>query len=157
METGVHFEGLIDICVRRFLFSGTVDNPTAIQIIRRHLNPYCVSEQNADVISAHSSGKVSHYFMPVIQEHAKLRAGEGFDNRTVDCNLLFFFSHNTSLTRLFLVRLPESTSNSLLIIHTALLALGNKPAFATYGAQYTTLNDLFTEAFEQGILRFIRS
>ena len=157
METGVHFESLIDIYIRSFLFSGTVDNSAAIQIIRRHLNPYCISEQNADVISAHSAGKVSHYFMPVIQAHAKLRPGKGFDNRTVNCNLLFFFSHNTSLTRLFLKRLPEITSNSLLIIHTALLAFGNEPAFATYGAQYTALNDLFTEAFEQGILRFILS
>lgn len=157
METGVHFEGLVDIYVGRFLFSGTVDNSAAIQIIRRHLNPYCVSEQNADVISAHSSGKVSHYFMSIIQSHAKLRPRKGFDNRTVNCNLLFFFSHNTSLTRLFLIRLPESTSNSLLIIHTALLAFGYEPTFASYGAQYTALNNLFTEAFEQGILRFILS
>jgi hypothetical protein len=34
------------------------------------------------------------------------------------------------------------------LFHASQLALADKPAFAADGAQYTTLNDLFTEALE---------
>ena len=86
--------------------------------------------------------------MSVIKLNPELCAREGFDNGTVYGNLLFFFSHNTSLTWLLFVGLPESTSNSLLFIHTALLALGNEPAFASHGAEHTTLYDLLAKALK---------
>jgi hypothetical protein len=86
--------------------------------------------------------------MSVIKLDPKLCARESFDNGTVYGNLFFFFSHNTSLTWLLTDRLPESSSNSLLIIHTALLALGNEPAFTSHGAEHTTLYHLLAKAFE---------
>ena len=86
--------------------------------------------------------------MSIIKLNPELCAREGFNNSTVYGNLFFFFSHNTSLTWLLFVRLPESTSNSLLVIHTALLAFGNEPTFASHSAEYTTLYDLLAKALK---------
>ena len=147
----------IYICIRRSWSAGSVYNTSTVKVIRRHLNPDRISKQDADVIPTHPSGEVCDNLMTIIKLNAKLRSGQSFNNGSVYSNLLFFFRHKTSLTWLLLVGLPERTSNSFLIIHPALLALGNEPAFTPYGAENTTLHDLLAKALEQGILRFIWS
>jgi len=47
--------------------------------------------------------------------------------------------------------------DGLFLLDTPQLALGNKPAFAADRAQHTALHNLFAEALEQLILRFIRA
>jgi hypothetical protein len=46
-------------------------------------------------------------------------------------------------------------ANGLLLFNASQFTLADKPALAANGAQYTTLHNLFTEALEQLILRFI--
>jgi hypothetical protein len=148
---------LIEIRGRRSRSSGTVNDSPAIQVVRRHFDPHRVPQQNANVITTHSTGQIGDNLMPVIEPDAELCSGQGFNDSTVYNNLLFFFSHKTSLTWLLIEGLPERTSNSLLFIHASLFALGNEPAFTPHIGEHTTLYHLLAKAFEQGILRFIWS
>jgi len=49
-------------------------------------------------------------------------------------------------------RTPFDAADRFLLFHAALFALGDEPAFAANGAQYTTLNYFLAKAFEQGVL-----
>jgi hypothetical protein len=46
-------------------------------------------------------------------------------------------------------------ANSLFLLDAAQFTLADKPALAANGAQNTTLHNLFAEALEQLILRFV--
>ncbi len=63
---------------------------------------------------------------------------------------MILFGASTSLAAL-------DAADRLLLLDTAQLALGNKPALAADSAEDATLHNLFTEALQQLILRFVRA
>ena len=46
------------------------------------------------------------------------------------------------------------TSNRFLLLHAAGLTLGDEPALVADSAKNSALDNLFAEAFEEGVLRF---
>ena len=98
--------------------------------------------------------------MAVLEAHAELGSGQGFDDLAFHLNLIFFFGHNSSCPAAR-AALPSSgllaylgilaaldASDGLFLFHAAKFALGNKPALAADGAQDAALHYLLAEAFQ---------
>lgn len=71
-----------------------VDDTAAGQIVRGHFHPHPVTQQDADVILAHSARKVSQHLVSILQAHAELRGWQGFNNDAFYLNLIFFFGQS---------------------------------------------------------------
>ena len=69
-----------------------VDDPRAIQIVRRQLHPYAVTRKDPDAESAHLSGDVAeHDPVHVVELYAEHRVRQGLDDLTFELNLFFFW------------------------------------------------------------------
>lgn len=76
-----------ELCVRPFhdlLISKSY--PSLCQIVRRHLQPYFVSWQNADVVHPHLSRNMRQHFVAIFQLHFKHRIGQSLEY----CSVLFY-------------------------------------------------------------------
>ena len=51
------------------------------QIIRGHFHGHAITQQNANIVLTHFTGKVSQHHMTVIQLYSKLSAGQSFNNK----------------------------------------------------------------------------
>src|SRR5262245_46591663 len=107
---------------------------------------------------AHLTGEICQNFMPVIQTHPELCSRQCLNDYTFCPNFIFFFCHSTSSLPGSLAfaggRAAFAATNSFLLFHAALFALGNEPTFASNRAQYSALYDLLAKVFEQGVLGF---
>ncbi len=53
-----------------------IDNPTFGQIVRRHFHVYMVSNDRADPVAAHFTGRISDDPMLIVECHAKASIGQ---------------------------------------------------------------------------------
>jgi hypothetical protein len=77
------------------------------------------------------------------------RAHPFYQSGTGRCRRVFQLLHR------FAELAALNAANSLFLLDTSQFTLANEPALAPDGAQYTALDNLFTEALEQLILGFI--
>jgi hypothetical protein len=100
--------------------------------------------------------------MPVLRVRYQVSRGTGYRAMPPQLHPLHEFYLPLLPYNLFLLvslavageRTSFDATDSFLLFHAALLALGNEPAFAADSAQHTALDDLLAKAFEQGVLRF---
>ncbi len=92
--------------------------------------------------------------MAIIKPHTELGARQGLDHQAVNFDLAFFFCHRYILAALLpvLQGAPLDAADRLLLIHAALFALGDEPAFVANGTEDTAPDHFLAEALEQGVL-----
>ncbi len=146
-----------------FVFLLAIDDAAAGEIVRAHFYLYVVTEQNSDVIPAHTTGKIGEHYMAIFELYPELCSGQGFDDLAFNLDLVFFFGHNspdqpigdvtTYRSAKLFANLGElaafDAADGFLLLHSAKFALGNKPALLADGAENTALDNFFTEAFQQ--------
>jgi hypothetical protein len=67
-----------------------VDNPGAVQIVGRELDPDAVAGEDPDPEAPHLAGHVAeHGSIHVVELHPEHRVGQGLDDLTLQLDLLF--------------------------------------------------------------------
>jgi hypothetical protein len=68
----------------------SVDDPGAIQVVGRELNPDTIARQNPDAESPHLAGHMTeHDAIHVVQLHAEHRVRQGLDYLAFEFDLFF--------------------------------------------------------------------
>jgi hypothetical protein len=133
------------------------DSPTG-QVIRGHLHLDAIPQQDTDIVLAHLASQVGQDLVPVIEPDSELSSGQSFDDQSLNLNL--FLRHIqppvpfAGLLKI-LIRTSFDPADRFLLLHAALLTLGNKPTLAAHRAQDAAFDDLFSESFQQHILRLV--
>ena len=70
----------------RLILSVSVNDTTAFEVVRSHLNHNAVARQDADVVHTHFAGDVSKYDMAVLKLDTEHRIGQGLNDRTLELN-----------------------------------------------------------------------
>ncbi len=69
----------------------SVDDPGAIQVVGRELDPDTIAGQDPDAEPPHLARHVTeHDAIHVVQLHAKHRVGQGLDDLTFEFDFFFF-------------------------------------------------------------------
>jgi hypothetical protein len=94
--------------------------------------------------------------MAVVQADTELGSRQSLHDDTFSTDFIFFFRHTTSFYYFLFTILgeiaPFDSADRFLLLHAALFALGNEPAFAANSAQHSTLDHFLAKALEQGVL-----
>jgi len=56
----------------------SVDDPRAVEVVRRNLDAHAVAGEDADAEPSHLAGHVAQHLVTIVELHAEHRVGEGF-------------------------------------------------------------------------------
>src|SRR5206468_174588 len=66
-----------------------VDDPRAIEVVRRQLDPHAIPRQDADPEAAHLARDVAEDYVVVVELHAEHRVRESLDDLALELDFLF--------------------------------------------------------------------
>ena len=75
------------------LSSIPVNDPAALEVVRRHLDAYLVSGEDPDVVHPHLPRDVTQHLVPVVELHPEHCVRKRLDDGANYLNYVVFFSH----------------------------------------------------------------
>src|SRR5918992_5968381 len=70
-----------------------VDDTTAVEVVRRELDPDAVAREDPDPVPLHLPGHVAERLVTVVQANPEHLASERLEDLALDFELLFLFGH----------------------------------------------------------------
>src|SRR5438874_6173287 len=73
-----------------------VDDPAAVEIVRRELDPDAVAQEHADPVALHPPGGIAEHLVAVVEPDLEHPVAEGLDDLALHLDLLFLLGDDAS-------------------------------------------------------------